>query len=238
MWRPLLVCSDPSERPLQAVVCLLLEATNNPEFPPPPFLTPMYRLGVNEGTLRVVELDLCASHGANDGLLRAAAVAALADPKPSRSIGRSGRSSARIGSAGTSPAIGTSPAPASATDTRSETPPVNGRPPLKRLGSSGPASYPANAGSSASASSCAMPSPSPLSSQPEQWVMFYFPYIAGTAELNWEAPCRVDTRDDLVRAHLHVVEATTRVRVPLSVNGYQHHPVVRWRISMLAPRHL
>ncbi len=204
---------------------MLLEAANNPEFPPP-FLTPMYRLGVNEGTLRVVELDLCASHGTNDGLLRAAAVAALANPKPSRSSnGSSGRNSASISFGSGS----SSPAPASATDTPPETPP-------QRLGSSGPASYPSNAGSSSASSS--MPSQSPFSSPPEQWAMFYFPYIAGTAELNWEAPCRVDTRDDLVRAHLHVVEATTHVRVPLSVNGYQHHPVVRCRISMLAPRHL
>ncbi len=59
------------------------------------------------------------------------------------------------------------------------------------------------------------------------WSLLYFPYIVDSAEVNWEAPCRVESRDDLVRAYLHAVETTTDVLVPLSVNGYQHHPLVR-----------
>lgn len=191
---------------------MLLEAANNPEFPPP-FLTPMYRLGVNEGTLRVVELDLCAAHGVNDGVLRAAAVAALADPKPARSSSGGSGSSSRSGSGGGSVIIPSTPA--SATGTPPQTSPVDGK-------SRAPAPYPSNSSSSSSAPAA----PSPFSSPPERWAMFYFPYIADTAELNWEAPCRVESRDDLVRAYLHAVETTTDVLVPLSVNGYQHHPLV------------
>jgi hypothetical protein len=213
--------SGPSQPHWQAVVCVLLEAAHNPEFPPP-FLTPMYRLGVDERTLRVVELDLCAAHAANDGVLRAAAVAALANPKPERSSSSGGVNSGRIstGSGSGGGSAGIPSTPASATDTPPpQTPPVDGKP-----------TYPSNAGSSASSSSsasAASSATSPFSSPSAQWSMLYFPYIADSAELNWEAPCRVESRDDLVRAHLLAVEATTRVRVPLSVNGYQHHPVVR-----------
>ena len=45
-------------------------------------------------------------------------------------------------------------------------------------------------------------------------------------QLNWEAPCRVESRDDLLRAYLHSIEATSRVLVPLSVLATQHHPLV------------
>ena len=64
------------------------------------------------------------------------------------------------------------------------------------------------------------------------WSLLYFPYIADLAEVNWEAPCRVESRDDLVRAYLHAVGTTKDVLVPLSVNGYQHHPLVRRSVCL------
>jgi hypothetical protein len=85
-------------------------------------------------------------------------------------------------------------------------------------------SHPSAASSSATPKSQATASAAVNDRSP--WTLLYFPYILDSSELNWEAPCLVTDRDDLIRAYLLAIESTTRVLVPLSVNGYEHHPIV------------